>query len=678
MRIERTAALAIAILGFALSACSYSSRPVPGGVTCGDGTRKCPDGYTCYTGALGNNCANTCWPEGEPLPTATTTCPVVPTDDGAAGADGPGTGGTTGTGGRGGATGTAGTTGAAGTSGTSGTAGRGGTSGTTGAAGTTGTGGATDAGTDGPRDAATDVPVTCSPACGAHAKCMVSGATATCVCVAGYVMTNGVCTWGTVPQDPGFQNMPTGAWKLEQGAVLNAAAGGNIELGDLEFSKSVLCTSRGRSRQSITMPTFADSGIFALKVASNGDCTGNGGFSCTGAGAAVVINGGANLFNFNALSAIQLGCLGERSYGGTFDVVVRPSSRAACTSATTLDFFVDHVDIEPSTTCPTPGTLPDGNFDATVNNWTTSVATANSPPPIAEIQAGTGTAGTKAGHVFTGDFCQQAMIQGPISPPLTSIPNLAMQLSYKGTSGEKATVQIAGTRLAVLPGTGVFQTGKVCLPETSKGMTETAVIGILLPFGSGGVGCGMHTKDFLIDDMQFVSDATCAATAWIPDGGFERTDPIPMWDGAISNNGAAGGLAAAAVDAAAANAHGGTHSLKLVNNVGCGSSAATFAVGVPPSAGTSGPALTFFYKAPLLTSSNVTVTAGTGASGNLAAANAYTQVQICLDPTTAGQTIPVLINMTGNGTLGCSQVYTAESIWFDDFAVGTNAACQGD
>ena len=426
------------------------------------------------------------------------------------------------------------------------------------------------------------------------------------------------------------------------------------------------------------MPTFADSGVFALKVASNGDCTGNGGFACTGAGAAVVINGGANLFNYNALSMIQLGCLGERAYGGTFDVVVRPSSRTSCTGATTLDAIVDHVDIEPSTTCPTPGTLPDGNFDATTNNWTAALTQANTPAPIAEVQAGTGTGSTHAGHLSIANLCQEAKLQGPISPPLVSLPNLALQLSYKGTTGERLTVELAGTRIASLPGTGAFQTGKICLPEMSKGMTLTALFGLVFPFSSGGVGCGAYAKEFWIDDLQFVSDATCAATAWVPDGGFERTDPALMWDGSISNNGVAAGAAAVAVDAVAANAHGGARSLKVTNNVGCGFAAATFPIAVPPSAGTSGPALTFYYKAPTLSSSNVTVTAGTGASGTLTAAAGYTQVQICLDPTTAGQIIPVVINMTGNSTLGCSQVYTTESVWFDDVAVGTNAACQGD
>jgi hypothetical protein len=508
---------------------------------------------------------------------------------------------------------------------------------------------------------------------------MVSGATASCACVAGYVMSGTTCMWGTVPKDPGFQNTPAGAWTLEQGAVLNPTAGGNIELGDLEFSKSVLCTSRGRARQSITMPAYADSGIFGLKIASNGDCSGNGGLACTGPGAAIVINGGANLFPYNSLSAIATGCLGERAYGGTFDIVVRPSSRTMCSGATTLDFMVDHVDIEPmAMTCPAPGTLPDGNFDATTNNWTTST-TAGNQPVVAEIQSGTGTSGTKAGHISTGDPCGQAMIQGLISPPLTSLPNLALQLNYKGTSGQKATIELAGTRIASLNGTGAYQAAKICLPEMSKGMTQTLLMGIVFPFGGNGVGCGgMIPHDFLFDDLQLVTDATCPATAWVPDGGFERTDPGAMWDGIFFNNGVAAGVESVAVDATAANAHGGTHALKLVNNVGCGYADATFPISVPPSVGTAGPALTFYYKAPTLTSSNVTVTATNGTSGALPAAAGYTLATVCLDPTNAGQIVPVVITMTGNSTLGCSQTYTAESIWFDDFSVGTSASCQGD
>jgi hypothetical protein len=634
------------LLGLSVGACSYSSRPLPGGVKCGDGDRQCPDGYFCNrSDAAGSSCNNTCWPTGEPLPTATTVCPVeTGTDGGHAGAGG----------------------GSAGGGGHAGTTGNGGTEGT----GTAGTNGAHDAGVDAP-------PITCTPACGAHSKCVVTAGVPTCTCVAGYVASGATCTWGIVPKDPGYQNLPANAWTLEQGAVLNATAAGNVEPGELEFTKAVMCTSRGRARQSITMPALADSGIFALKVAANGDCTGNGGGACTGAGTAVVINGGANVFGYSALSTIQLGCLGERAYNGTFDVVVRPSSRQACTAATTLDGVVDHVDIEPSTTCPMPGTLPDGNFDATTNNWTTAVTTANTPPPVAEIEAGVGTGGTKAGHVSTGDFCQQATVAGPISPPFTSIANLALQVGYKGTAGEKMVFEMNGVRMAVFPANGTQQVGKACLLEANKGMTQTALLGIVSPF-AGGVGCGAHTKDFVFDDLQFVSDPTCPTTAWVSDGGFERTDPAAMWDSVISNNGVATGAAAVSVDATAANAHGGTHSLKLVNNVYCGNADATFPIAVPPSASGAGPVLTFFYKAPTLTSV-VTVNAGPGStSATLAAAAGYTQMQICLDPTIAGQTSAVSITMTGASGGGCSATYPTESIWFDDFALGTSPTCQAD
>ncbi len=656
------------LMGLSLGACSYSSRPLPGGVKCGDGDRQCPDGYLCYrSDAASGSCNNTCWPTGEPLPTASTVCPVETGTDG----------GQAGTGGHGGAA----------TGGSWRPRRRDRAPAAPPGSGTAGARRNDRSGGDGGRDrrsptagttrASTPRRPPAPPPAARTRSASSPPAFRPAPAWREYTTSSGACVWGTVPKDPGYQNVPANAWTLEQGAVLNATAAGNIDLGELEFSKAVMCTSRGRARQSITMPALADSGIFALKVAANGDCTGNGGGACSGAGTAVVINGGANVFGYNALSTIQLGCLGERAYNGTFDVVVRPSSRQACTAATTLDGVVDHVDIEPSTTCPMPATLPDGNFDATTNNWTPAVTTANTPAPVAEIEAGVGTGGTKAGHVSTGDFCQQATLAGPISPPFTSIANLALQVSYKGTAGEKATFEMNGVRMATFPANGTQQVGKACLLEFNKGMTQTALLGLVSPF-AGGVGCGPHTKDFVFDDLQFVSDPTCPATAWVPDGGFERTDPSAMWDSVISNNGVATGAAAVSVDATAANAHGGTHSLKLVNNVYCGNADATFPIAIPPSASGAGPVLTFFYKAPTLTSV-VTVNAGPGStSATLAAAAGYTQMQICLDPTIAGQTSAVTITMTGASGGGCSATYPTESIWFDDFAVGTSATCQAD
>lgn len=528
--------------------------------------------------------------------------------------------------------------------------------------------------------AAGSPPPVCNLTCAAHQTCVLQGATPTCACVTGYQASGATCVWTPIPKDPGFQNVPAGSWTLEQGATLNPTAGGNIESGELDITKSSLCTSRGRARQSVTIPPLAQAEPLAIKIASNGDCISSGGpGGCSGPGTAVVLNGGATVFPYQSLSTIQTACLGERAYGGTYDLVVRPANRQICPSAASVDIVVDHLDIEPAPTCPAPGSLPDGNFDATPNTWKTSVGTANTPAPVAEIQAGAGTGATAAAHLQTSNPCQEARVEELISPPLASVPNLAVQLSYKGPVGASVTVEMGGVRVAALPGTGATVTGKFCLLEGNKGMTQDLLFGMLLPFGGGGVGCGgINTKDFVLDDLKFVTDTTCPAKAFVADGGFERTDPASAWDSLISNNGVATGVAAVGIDTTAANVHSGARALKMVNNVGCGYAQATLAATIPASAAGAGPALQFFYKAPVLTGSTFTVTAPGATTASLPAAAAYTMGQLCLDPTMAGQTVGVLLNLNGIGTAGCSATYAAETVWLDDFTVTTSASCPAD
>jgi hypothetical protein len=530
-----------------------------------------------------------------------------------------------------------------------------------------------DSGTDSGPDAA----MSCTLTCAAHEMCSRASGTPACVCVPGYALSAGVCVWEGLPLDPGFRNMPASAWTLEQGAVIDATAPGNIEAGQVSFDKATLCTSRGRARQTLTMPTLAQAEPLALKLASSGDCIANGGMSCTNVGLSapginVSLNGGANLFGFNSVSAIQFACLGERAYGGTMDLVVRPSSRAACASATTIDAVVDHVDIEPSATCPMPGTIPNAGFTDT-SNWTPSVVTANSPPPVAEILVG-------GGHVNTNDSCQQAMFQGPISPPLSLIPNLALAVSYTGTPSERLVVELGGTRIATLPGSSAPQTAKVCLPEGSKGMTQTALFGLVFPLPGIGVGCGAHVRDFTVSNLAFVSDPTCPATSYVTDPGFERTDVAAMWDSALSTNSVMGGVATASIDTTAADAHSGSRSLQLVSNTYCGYSQVWFPISVPASSGSSGPVLRFYFKAPTLTSSTVSIAVGpaNAPSGTITATGSYTQAQICLDPTLAGQTQLVSIRMTGGPGGGCNAAYATETLWLDDISVETSSACQAD
>jgi hypothetical protein len=517
-----------------------------------------------------------------------------------------------------------------------------------------------------------DADLTCIPACGAHATCLVDAGAATCVCVQGYQLSGGACAWGTVPLDPGFQGTPKGAWRLEQGAVLDVAASGGVDPGVANLGPCAL--QPGRLRQAISMPATTDAEVFGVKVAASADCVGTKGNSC-GPDLAVIINGGPTIFSVGSSPLPQVACLGERAYGGTFDLVVRVAGPGACTNGLLAE-LVDHLDIEPAPNCPAPGTLPDGDFDGIGDNWTTAVtAFTNTPPPVAEIGTTAGLNGTKAGHLVAFDHCQVPSIQGPISPPFSSIPNLALQFNYKGTAGQQMVLELAGTRIAVVSANGAQQTAKVCLTESNKGMTQT----VRFSLGASLVGdlsCDAPQNEFVFDDLQFVNDPTCPMTAWIPDGGFEREGPVAMWEGSPTSLREVNGLDAVGVDANPANAHSGSRSLKLTSNVWCSGESVTLPVAVPTTTAAGGPALLFYYRAPTLTSSTVSLSVGPTGPIALGPSATYKQVQVCLDPVLAGRTTEVMVQLVAEAGGGdCVTTYPLESMWLDDFTVGFSLDC---
>jgi hypothetical protein len=485
--------------------------------------------------------------------------------------------------------------------------------------------------------------------------------------VAGYQPSGTSCVWGTVPQDPGFQNVPEGAWTIKPGATLTPAAAGYLDPGQLVFPKSGPC-SRSGAVQSITMPTVAQAEPLAVKISADADCISSLGPGCWPADTAVVINGGVITFDNQPSSIVNSACLGERAYGGTFDLEVRPLGQANCAVAHT-DAIVDHVDIEASSTCPVPGTIPDGDFDGTLNTWGTFTnnSSGTTAAPVAEIAPALGTDGSAAAHLSTGNICDEAEMAERISPPL-SVPNLALQFGFKGTAGATLSVLLDSLTTATLSGTGAQASAHVCLLESSKGMTQFLDLGLDLPWSltaGSPLTCTPNARDFVIDDLKFVSDPSCAATAYIADGGFERTDPAVAWD-STSHTG---------IDTTAANVHGGQRAMKMVNTSECGNEQVTFPVTVPPSATGAGPALQFFYKAPVLTNSNVSVTIlGSLASGQLPAATGYTRSQICLDPTWTGQSITIDATLAGKQNGACASI-PAETAWFDDFTVTTSTDC---
>jgi hypothetical protein len=491
----------------------------------------------------------------------------------------------------------------------------------------------------------------------------------------------GSCVWGTVPADPSFQNMPAGAWTLAPGTTINPTATGYIDPGELDVSRAASCAGGGGVRQSISMPTLAESEPLAITLVTNADCIAKqppG--SCWAMDMDAVINGGVTSYDEVSPYISHTGCLGERAYGGTFDLVIRPRNGQAC-STIYEDAVVDYVDIAPSSQCPWPGTIPDADFDGALDTWKTWAGGNDGFTPVAAIAPGLGSAGSAAAHLSKAGSCDDAAAHEMISPPL-SLPNLALQVRFKGTAGAVARVFVDNITMAVLTGTGTEVSSNVCLLESNKGMTQDLLLGLgvetSLP--SDANSCGAVNEDFVFDDLKFVSDPSCPATAYLADGGLERTDPASAWDRALQS----GGVLVATtgdtvgIDTTAANVHGGKRALKLVNSDGCAVRKAAFPTTIPASANGVGPALQFFYKAPALTNSKLTVTAlNQATSGNLPAVADYTRAQICLDPTMSGQTVTVELTLAGNAKGVCAAQPT-ETAWFDDFAVTTTAGCPSE
>jgi hypothetical protein len=96
-----------------------------------------------------------------------------------------------------------------------------------------------------------------------------------------------------VPADPGFQNVPVGAWTLGAGVTLNPTAAGQVDPGEVDISPAVFCTGVGSVRQSISMPTLAESEPFLIKLITNADCVSRLVPSCFPMDPLVAINGAA-------------------------------------------------------------------------------------------------------------------------------------------------------------------------------------------------------------------------------------------------------------------------------------------------------------------------------------------------------------------------------------------------
>lgn len=483
-----------------------------------------------------------------------------------------------------------------------------------------------------------------------RSRCDDSGGKATCVCSVGYVREKDTCVWHGGPRDPGFSGSPA-AWEIGGGGKLEGAAKAPVDVGRAHFAGADACTN-GFARQVFAMPAFADSEPFALTIAGQQ----SGGFDDPLGMSFFVTGGFGGEASFTTTPKLRV-CLGDRAYGRNVDLRVR-SQLADADATSTVDF--DRVSIEPAPDCPVPGRVVNGDFEGT-GGWTASGAGS-------EVATAVGTAGGRAGHLSTTNLCQTRSLVGLMSAPFTSIARPALAFTYKGTIDKKMNIDAGpAASLGEVTGTATFQSAHLCVPEWAKGVVHTVRFSLTDP---GGLCADPNVRDFVFDDLSFVSDPSCPEAAHVIDGGFEKSnDVVSAW---ILEHDTLYSTRADLVrnDDYYGAPHGGAAYVSLASGQACHYGRAKQTITVPQPSATAGPAVKLWYRAPTKDKASFSTSPGV----ELAASTTWKQQIVCLDPKQAGRPLPFEIKADG-GAGTCATTFSSERLDVDDVEVTTDPSC---
>jgi hypothetical protein len=292
----------------------------------------------------------------------------------------------------------------------------------------------------------------------------------------------------------------------------------------------------------------------------------------------------------------------------------------------------------------------------------------------AALAPGIGQASTRGGRLAITAGCQSPTLANNVSFPWRSTANLAVAIAVRGTAAKELNVGDGNTNgpnptWYVLTGDGGnFATHNLCVPEYVKGMVHP--MRLTLSSTPGGSCPTPEAAEFVVDNLRFVTEASCPANAAILDGGFEKTsNVVSYWPVSLSQNGTTGKVSATILNSPA-DARTGNRVLRLTVAQDCTSATASTIVTVPEPVGNAGPAVKFYYKASANGGGGFATNPGTA----LPLAAAYTQRIVCLDPSQAGRGISFEVRSQGTGGL-CSTQYPAATGFFDDFEVTTDPSC---
>ena len=505
--------------------------------------------------------------------------------------------------------------------------------------------------------------------CGAHQICDTTGGGRFCACVDGY--TDGVngCVWTGSVQDPGFAS--ASAWTPAGGALLNPTAPGSVDPGEASYVSSAVC-GLGTVTQTIQMPTFARAEQLVLELSykdQRDQQTGDTAFMGISLGAGW---SALPFFSDGAYHTARL-CLGEAGYapagtdgkGAGVKLTLGPYNKGVRCPSSNINFGIDHAAIVTANAgeCgPMPGLGPNADAEGTTG-WTFTMSGSG----FAGFASGLGVGGSRAARLINSQRCDQTAMSTTISVPLTPHPAIDFFLGTNGTAGLTGTITINGLATMSMP-TALSTTVHACLPPSMRG--QAATLAFALRNGMGGSCVDQVNNQMWVDNVKVVEDPTCETTDNLADPGFEQggsvfggfsTAYIAQPDGQTTIRNATGA------------AHGGTHYLEIDSFVRCETQGVTLFPTVPPPAGASGPALTFF--ADVASNPDAVTTVNTiGTPVTLTKGGGYLPYTVCLDPLLVGRPQPVTVSMYGgNGT--CMATGLTETTRLDDLAVTTSAMC---
>jgi hypothetical protein len=300
--------------------------------------------------------------------------------------------------------------------------------------------------------------------------------------------------------------MPADAWTLGGNASIDPVFAAPKSPGRLAFG---VCVPNTRAQQTFAMPAFADAEPLAFEVSTlNADLDFDTLIGLNRRYRELFIRGTGRI------------CAGENAYGGDVALSFIPNCRAYQTTQP-----VDHVVLVPAPECPAIATVLNGSFEEN-GGWKAEQAGA-------EITAGAGTNGSRAGHLTVATGCESAKLSTDASVPGKSRANAAIEMTVKGTNGGELFVSLGSGGTAAgyvgsIAGKGIYEKVRMCVPEFARGLVMP--LGFEIHATTAGV-CGdpVPATEFFLDDIAFVSDASCVDPGWVLDGGFEGADLKRQW-----------------------------------------------------------------------------------------------------------------------------------------------------